>query len=139
MELPQYTTPRIWLIDDIALWHEVTQRTLKALGTYHFQGFYQATSALMALDHCQPDEMPNYILMDFFIGEDRGDRVTRHIRELFPELNCTIIGYSTAGSGSRAIVRAGGNEIIPKHQDGKGMNPSLHQWISRFIDKNIQP
>ena len=125
-EKPQ---PCIWLIDDIAHWHEVTQRTLDLWGPHSFQGFYQVSSILMALDHTTGDALPEMILMDYFIDANRGDVVTRQIRTSFPEHDYAIIGYSTAASGSRAIVRAGGNASVAKHHDERGINPSLLQWL----------
>ena len=67
--------------------------------------------------------------MDYYIAEDRGDRVTAMIRAQFPKLRCCIVGYSTAASGSQAIIQAGGNLALRKHSNQQGINPSLLKWL----------
>ena len=120
---------RVWLIDDMEHWHDVTKKTLDLLNDAVFQGFYAGSSALLALQYCSHDQLPDVIFMDYFINDERGDLVTRQIRESFPDLNCMIIGYSTAAAGSRAIVHAGADDIVAKHDDKSGMNPSLRIWV----------
>lgn len=122
------TPLHIWLIDDTPWWHKVTEATLQHWGGDHnFTGFHRGSSALLALHHSEAALRPRIILMDFYIGDERGDRVTRELRQLDSSIG--IIGYSTAAAGSQAIVDAGGISIIRKHTDAAGINPSLLSWL----------
>lgn len=120
---------RIWLIDDTPVWHQVTRDTLRHWSAHQFQSFHRGSSALHALEHLTADDLPHIILMDFYIGDERGDEVTKWIRQLHPQAPIRIIGYSTAHSGSLAIIQAGGNDCIRKHHDQRGLNPSLLSWL----------
>ena len=66
--------------------------------------------------------------MDFYLAHERGDRVTEYLMQSFDE-QLVIIGYSTATYGSQAIVCCGGYDMVRKHNDARGINPSLLDWL----------
>ncbi|TVR13479.1 MAG: hypothetical protein EA401_06715 [Planctomycetota bacterium] len=66
--------------------------------------------------------------MDFYIGNERGDLVTATITEKI-DANLIILGYSTASYGSQAIVAQGGYDMVRKHNNARGINPSLLEWL----------
>lgn len=124
-----HADPIIWLIDDTPHWHQVTKATLERWRTHSFQGFHSGHAGIMAYAHAQPPDLPHMILMDYFIDSERGDHITQALRSHDRGQRPLIIGYSTAASGSRAILAAGGDRVIRKHHNAEGYNPSLLQWL----------
>ena len=67
--------------------------------------------------------------MDFFLVGERGDHVTKELRQAEVRSRPVIVGYSSVASGSAAIVAAGGDLAVRKHADERGINPSLANWL----------
>ena len=120
----------LWHIDDGHHLLAVSEATVLQTASWRFEGFTTGTAALGDYAQRAPAERPDVILMDYFIGEERGDAVTRALRRLDPHpARSRIIGHSSVRRASEAIVRAGGDGIIPKHRDAAGINPSLLAWL----------
>ena len=73
------------------------------------------------------------VLMDFFLGSERGDQVTRGLRALEGRSRAVIVGYSSVGSGSARIVEVGGDLVVRKHCDKSGINPSLMRYLTSVL------
>jgi CheY-like chemotaxis protein len=127
----------LWLVDDTKDHHLTARETVAAWPTVRFQGFLAAEDALeryAALAGGRDAQLPQVVLMDFFLGGRRGDEVTRELRALQPAHRpLIIVGYSSIASGSRAIVEAGGNLIIRKVRDRHGRNPLLGRYLSELL------
>lgn len=122
---------RLWLIDDTPDQHLVAARTASLVAGVDFSGFPSASDGVAAYIQAeQAGEPPDVILMDYFLGDDRGDRVTAQLRQLEAAKHSpVIIGYSSVASGSQRIVAAGGNLILRKHATSEGINPTLLRWL----------
>lgn len=125
---------RLWLVDDTIEHHQVVGTTIHELGGVAFTGFTIAQEALDAyarLASEAPGDLPDVVLMDFYLGELRGDAVTRRLRALQPPGHpMTIVGYSSVPEGSRAIVEAGGDVILRKVRPEQGRSVPLARWLA---------
>ncbi len=122
---------RLWLIDDTPSLHRVADATRRLAGDWEFTSWYSGAEAIEAIKLGEP--WPDVILMDYYIGHERGHHVAARLRELEPaDLRPVIVGYSSVRSASQAIVEAGGDLIVSKHQDGRGINPSLLEFLKRW-------
>jgi CheY-like chemotaxis protein len=118
----------LWLIDDTPMLHGVAQATVDLVYGWTYAGWLSGEEAITELQ--AGAAWPDVVLMDYYIGSERGDRITRHLRALEPaQHRPVIIGYSSVRSASQAIVAAGADLILPKHQDARGINPSLLAWL----------
>jgi len=122
----------LWLIDDTEGNHRITGATAALVPGVRFRGFLTAEEGIAAFSLAarRPDELPDAVLMDYYLGDLRGDQVTRRLRELEPaSARPVIIGHSSVASGSAAILAAGGDLVLRKHADDDGINPSLLAWL----------
>lgn len=122
----------IWLVDDSHDHHLVADATVARLPGVEVAHHYDGVSAAAAYAAVQDDPAlpaPVVVLMDYFIGEERGDQVTRVLRTLERRSRAVIVGYSSVGSGSARIVEAGGDLVLRKHCDQQGVNPSLLRYL----------
>ncbi len=132
-------TLRVWLVDDSEDPHHVADLTVAGLVGVELTHFYSGATALaafaeLARDH--PDRLPAVILMDFFIGQERGDEVTSELRRLEPaSVRPTIVGYSSMPAASERIRVCGGDVVVRKHRTAEGVNPSLY----RFLNARLRP
>ena len=118
----------LWLIDDTPMLHGVAEATVELVGGWKYVGWLSGEEACTELR--AGGSWPDVVLMDYYIGDERGDRVTRQLRALEPaQHRPVIVGYSSVRSASQAIVAAGADLILPKHQDATGINPSLLAWL----------
>lgn len=128
--------PLLWLVDDTPRWHAVTAATVDLVDGWRFQGLYTADAAWLAFRDqlaADPAALPAVILMDFYLGQARGDRLTEALRALEPdEVHTTIVGHSSMSHGSELIVAAGGDCILRKRGDDAGGNPDLLAWLRSF-------
>ena len=124
----------VWIIDDDAGHVATAAATVAHLGLSGFRGFLSGQAALAALH--VGEAPPRILLMDFFINGERGDTVTRQWRasEQSPQ-RTLIVGYSSARSGSEAIVAAGGNAIVRKRRSPDGLNHDLLAWLDEQVDQ----
>ena len=80
-----------------------------------------------------PESLPRIVLMDFYLGGERGDAVTADLREVQAIGHpLTIVGYSSLRDGSQRIVDAGGDCIVAKRTDGDGRNHMLRRWLDAW-------
>jgi len=122
--------PLLWHIDDGQHLLAVSAATAARTASWRFEGFPTGHEALLAYQERPPDQRPDAILMDYYIGDERGDTVTRALRRLDPRPGRTcIIGHSSVRRASEAILAAGGDLILRKHRDGTGINPDLLAWL----------
>jgi CheY-like chemotaxis protein len=121
----------LWLIDDSDGNHRVAAATVAALPWVHFEGFYTGAEAVEAFTARQAEggQVPDAVLMDYYLGGERGDQVTRDLRAAERTARPLIIGYSSVMSASAAIVSAGADLVLRKHADQRGINPSLSRWL----------
>jgi CheY-like chemotaxis protein len=124
---------RVWLVDDSEDPHRVADLTIAGLAGVEITHFYSGAEALQAfaeLAGAQPGQLPAVILMDFFIGDERGDVVTSELRRLEPaSVRATIVGYSSMASASERILASGGDVVVRKHRSADGVNPSLYRFL----------
>ena len=133
VRIPMMTlmTRQVWLIDDTPRLHTVARATLRLVPGWSFTGYLTGSEAGDAYRAgvC----LPQIILMDFFLGDDRGDLLTAHLRAIEqPGHRPVIVGYSSMRSGSEAIVAAGGDVIVVKQHNEAGINPSLLAYLKRW-------
>ncbi len=122
--------PLLWHIDDGRHLLAVSEATVLQAASWHFEGFETGREALHVYARRPRSERPDAILMDYFIGSERGDTVTRTLRRLDPAPSRSrIIGHSSVRRASEAILQAGGDAILPKHQNAEGINPDLLAWL----------
>lgn len=122
----------LWLIDDTQQHHDTAAATVAQVPGVRLVGFRSAEEGVEAFRAAlrQPRQLPDAVLMDFFLGDGRGDGVTARLRRLEPAgKRPVIIGYSSVPSGSAAIVEAGGDLVLKKQRDENGLNPSLLAWL----------
>lgn len=125
--------PLLWHIDDGQHLLAVTAATVDLVDGWCFEGFTTGTAALAAYRVRPPTDLPDVVLMDFFIGSERGDAVTRQLRRLDRHPHgMVIVGHSSVASGSAAIVAAGGTLALPKHRNGQGINPDLVVYLQNW-------
>ena len=125
--------PVLWLIDDTPSLHLVAEATVALVEGWTFDGYLSGSEALIDLGTKPATARPQVILMDFFIGSERGDVITSRIRALaFLHHRPVIVGYSSVRSASAVIVAAGGDLILPKRANAAGINPDLLQYLRRW-------
>jgi CheY-like chemotaxis protein len=122
---------RLWLIDDTPSLHVIAEATAQHIGGWEFSGWLTGSEALAAL--AEGAAWPDVVLMDFYIGSERGDRVTRALRRQEPATHRpVIVGYSSVRAASQVIVEAGGDVIVAKVVDDAGINPALLAYLGRW-------
>lgn len=123
----------LWLVDDSPHHHAVAAATAARVAGIRFAGFLTAAGATAAFARAargRGASVPDVVLMDYYLGDGRGDQVTRRLRQLEPRTRRpVIIGYSSVRSGSEAIVAAGGDLILRKTGDAEAGNPELLAWL----------
>lgn len=130
------STPLLWLVDDTEHWHAVTRATLAQLDAPpRFESFHSATAALMCWrDRCANGELPACVLMDFFLGDARGDEVARAFRAEEPDdHHAIIVGHSTVIDCSERIRHVADGVVVRKHAGPAGTNPSLYKWLVNWL------
>jgi CheY-like chemotaxis protein len=124
----------LWLIDDTPQHHATAEATAGLVPGVRFSGFLSGADGIEAFRDAgaDADRLPDAVLMDFFLGDERGDHVTARLRELEPAAKRPlIIGYSSVPSGSAAIVAAGADLVLLKQRNEAGINPALLDWLRR--------
>lgn len=121
----------LWLIDDTMQHHDTAEATAARVPGVRFAGFVSGEEGVEAYRQVAGDVRlaPDVVLMDFFLGDDRGDRVTTRLRRIAGAKRPVIIGYSSVPSGSAAIVAAGADLVLRKQRDDEGINPALLAWL----------
>jgi CheY-like chemotaxis protein len=123
-------------VDDGPHHHQVVEATLRGLKGFSFAGFHaghDAVATFAKLASSATGRLPDVILMDFYLGHERGDAVTAELRRLEPpRARPVIVGYSSVSSGSERIVEAGGDLILPKICDPSGTNPQLRRFLEQL-------
>ena len=126
----------LWLIDDTPQHHDTAAATVAQVPGVRFVGFRSAEEGVAAFRAAvrNPRHLPDAVLMDFFLGDGRGDEVTARLRRLEPPgKRPVIIGYSSMPSASAAIVEAGGDLVLKKQCDDTGINPTLLAWLRQAL------
>lgn len=127
----------IWLIDDGESNHQAAIATVALVPGVRLERFYTGVEAIEAFTdiEAQGGRPPDAVLMDFFLAGERGDHITAALREAEVSSRPVIVGYSSVASGSAAIVAAGGDLVVRKHADDRGVNPSLANWLRSLPHK----
>ncbi len=140
MPWPRHALPcgmalRLWLVDDTEAHHEVARNTVARLDGVEFESFLTGGEAISAFARLARGGVPpDIVLMDFYLGDDRGDHVTRRLRELEPAGgHCLIVGYSSVADASQRIVSVGGDVIVRKQVAQDGTNPTLKAWLEQVM------
>lgn len=126
---------QIWQLDDTEYWHAVTAATLQHLEDWQQRSFYTSRDLFYAFDECgdHPKQLPQVLLMDFYLQGERGDQVTAALRRRGgPAALVTVIGFSSVRSCSRRIVDAGGNLALIKAETGDGINHHLLDYLQHY-------
>lgn len=121
----------LWLIDDAESNHQAAITTTEQFPWVRLERFYTGFEAVEAFTGIEAvgGRAPDAVLMDFFLNGERGDQITGDLRRAEVRSRPLIVGYSSVASGSAAIVAAGGDVVVRKHVDGRGVNPSLAVWL----------
>jgi CheY-like chemotaxis protein len=121
----------LWLIDDGESNHQAAMATVASLPWVRLERFYTGVEAVAAFAdiEAQRGRAPDAVLMDFFLVGERGDQITADLRRAEVRSRPVIVGYSSVASGSAAIIAAGGDVVVRKHADDRGINPSLAVWL----------
>lgn len=121
----------LWLIDDGESNHQAAIATVALLPWVRLERFYTGSEAVEAFTaiEAQGGRAPDAVLMDFFLVGERGDHITAELRQAEVRSRPVIVGYSSVASGSAAIIAAGGDLVVRKHADDRGVNPSLANWL----------
>src|SRR4051812_43905148 len=85
---------RLWLVDDTPDHHATARATLAAFPQVEFTGFEDAGEAIDEYRRLAASDeagLPRIVLMDFFLGEWRGDAVTRELKQLQPPAAALIV------------------------------------------------
>ena len=126
----------LWIIDDAPSNHRTVAQTVAGRPEFTWEGFLDGDVAVdefaQRVAHA-PDRLPRVILMDFYLGDCRGDEVTGRIRAVHTPLTPIIIGYSSMPAGSRQIVEAGGDLVLRKHTGADGRNPDLAVYLDGLL------
>jgi CheY-like chemotaxis protein len=118
---------QLWLIDDSPDHHQVTAATARR-ADWDFTGFTAGAAALAAL---AAGGRPAVVLMDFFLGEERGDAITARWRQSEPAGHrATIVGFSSVRACSLRILAVGGDVVLVKRSGPDGINPDLLAWLT---------
>jgi CheY-like chemotaxis protein len=125
----------LWVIDDTADHHHIADATARQVGEVAVEHFYTGADALATYrERSAEGRLPDVVLMDYFLGGERGDQVTRRLRAIEATQNRpVIIGYSSVASGSAAIVAAGGDLTLRKVVGGV-VNPHLAGYLRSVLD-----
>jgi CheY-like chemotaxis protein len=126
----------LWLIDDTPQHHATTEATAALVPGVRFVGFTSGEDGVDAFRAAAKDgsRVPDVVLMDFYLGDERGDRVTARLRRLeTPAKRPVIIAYSSVASGSASILEAGADLTLQKQRNADGINPALLEWLSQAV------
>ena len=126
----------LWLIDDTLQHHDTAEATALLVPGVTFTGFITGEEALEAFREAGniTQRIPDAILMDYYIGDERGDQVTEQFRRVEPaSKRPVIIGYSSLTTGSTAIIEAGADLMLRKQRNDEGINPALLDWLQRAV------
>lgn len=127
----------LWLVDDCEPHHAAARATVAlvpgfALESFHHGAVAVAEFARRAAD--APQDLPRVVLMDFYLGDGRGDEFTAALRASDPPgFRPIIAGYSSVAECSREIVHAGGDVVIRKRIARDGTNPDLRVYLESFL------
>jgi hypothetical protein len=128
---------RLWIIDDTRDHHAVARATVGDFPGVACEGFLDAEAALARFSQLAADDpaaLPRVVLMDYYLGPCRGDRVTARLRQLqVPGMALIIVGYSSVAACSALIVAAGGTLVVRKTSDARGRNPHLARYLSQLL------
>ena len=126
----------IWLVDDAQANHRSTAATIAQLPAFTFEGFLDGEDAVTTFAQRVAHDtarLPRVILMDFYLGDTRGDEITERIRAIHTPLTPIIVGHSSVASGSRQIVASGGDLIVRKVTAMDGTNPDLRVYLDSLL------
>jgi CheY-like chemotaxis protein len=126
---------QLWLIDDDPGNHAAARATLRAFPQVVFSGFLAGAEALAAAAAAGAGQrpVPEVVLMDFYLGDTRGDQVTAALLPLLAQRRPVVVGYSSVTAGSERIVAAGGGAIVRKRTAPDGTNPFLAAFLAQRL------
>lgn len=127
----------VWIVDDADSNHRAAAATIAALPAFELECFHDGEDALAEYAlraKTAPQTLPRIVLMDYYMGDLRGDEVTERMRAIHAiAFSPVIVGYSSVASGSRSIVDAGGDVVVRKMVARDGTNPELREYLERFL------
>jgi CheY-like chemotaxis protein len=127
----------LWIVDDADMHHQAAAATIAGMPAFALEGYLDGESAVAEYGlraKTAPQTLPRIILMDYYLGDSRGDEVTERMRAIHAiAFSPTIVGYSSVASGSRAIVAAGGDAVVRKAIAPDGTNPALRVYLESFL------
>ncbi len=126
----------VWIVDDASSNHRTVAATVAEMPEFSHEAFADGDEAVAEFTHRAAhaaERLPRVILMDFYMGDTRGDEVTERIRAVHTPLTPIIVGYSSVASGSRQIVAAGGDLVLRKLTAADGTNPDLRVYLDTLL------
>lgn len=127
----------LWLVDDSEPHHAAARATVTQLAGFALESFHGGEDAVAEFAlraKTAPQDLPRIVLMDFYLGDGRGDEFTREMRALDPAgFRPVIVGYSSVAERSREIVAAGGDVVVRKRVARDGSNPDLRVYLESFL------
>lgn len=127
----------LWLVDDSEPHHHAARTTLAQVPGFALESFLggeDAVAEFLLRAKTAPQELPRIILMDFYLGDGRGDEFTAAMRAADPPaFHPVIVGYSSVTERSRQIVAAGGDLTVRKRIARDGSNPDLRVYLESFL------
>jgi CheY-like chemotaxis protein len=139
---------RVWVLDDnpdnlrmIELsFPDAVRGSLEVRSFLDAKGFLASFDAQLVGD---PSGLPDFVLLDFFLGETYGSRVLEHLLAAYRANAITpavIVAHSSLGEISASLVRAGADFALPKRKGGETSPPitaafgtaEALRWMKRY-------
>lgn len=116
---------RIWIVDDEPENLEMIERSFPtaiqdAVEVRSFMDVYRFLNELSQSCQMAKDRLPDFILLDFFLGRMYGWQALERIFSLYTsaqilrEQQAVIIAHSSMPSASESLVKDGADFILPK-------------------------
>ncbi len=122
---------RVWVLDDNPANLRMIERSFPAavgtaLEVWSFVDAEDFLATFDALCRTDPGRLPDFILLDFFLGRMYGSQVLDHLlttyrREPIPP--AVIVAHSSMAEVSDSLVQAGADFALPKQKGGETSPP----------------
>lgn len=106
----------IWVVDDRRENQVMIRRSFAQVERHvAVVPIHSCTDFHRHVDHCTNADRPHLIFMDFFMGDEYGTTLVKHLRNRrYPVGYPVIIGHSSNLEASAEIVKQGGDFVLEK-------------------------